>query len=463
MKLYLLRHGQTDWNASYRLQGQTDIPLNREGIHQAQKEAARVLSEGIVFDRVFTSPLIRARQTAEIVSGLSADRIVEDPRLIEMSFGPDEGTFYSFDPALREKMTENHRNFAYHPQAYQPPEGAETFGQLISRTADFLKSLIAEYGNKPDTILVVSHGAALHAMLFTMLSRTDMEEYWQPRIGNCRLMSVVRTGGAVILTEDTLCATLRGAAGGGDLYVFGREKKKRPETEGPVRYAGIISASVDAGLRPDADFTISGHMGKNRILLIAEKEARAARKIVTRDGEELITGNAQVTEDGKGGYDALLPSPSGKKAVLSLITYPRMRVVARGFAPVNPKVQVRDLPEEWKVPGSKRAEILLTDLPEGMGEIWLSFRYTAGSGQLETEDGGRKKDIPSGRACEGRVSLSSIDGELLRKESCRLILTLYPEEKGNPDRGTRPGDTAVKVRLPHEADLLCVRRIHVID
>jgi broad specificity phosphatase PhoE len=466
MRLYLLRHGQTDWNASHRLQGQTDIPLNPEGIRQAEKEAARAAAKGITFDRVFTSPLIRARQTAQIVSGLTGEGITEDKRLLEMSFGPDEGTFYSFDPKLSGKMSENHRNFAYHPQAYQAPEGAESFGQLISRTSDFLKSLLETYGNTQETILVVSHGAALHAMLFTMLARTDMEEYWQPRIGNCRLMSVVRTGGAVILTEDSLCEVLRGAAGGGDLYVFGREKGKRPEVAGPARYAGLISASVDAGLRPDADFTIGGSMGKDRILLLAEKEAEAAEKIVTRDGEELITGNAQVTEDGKGGYDALLPAPSGEKAVLSLITYPKMRVVARGFAPVNPKVQVTALPDELSVPGGKRAEILLTDLPEGMGEIWLSFRYTAVSGRLETPGGRKKAEIPGGLSREIKVGLSSLDRELLKKESCRLILTLYPDETGTPGKAGEAGKAespAGKVHLPHRAGVLCVRRIHVID
>ena len=67
MDIYLIRHGETDYNKKKRLQGVTDIPLNAQGIALAEKTAAGL--RDISFDRIYTSPLIRARRTAEIIRG----------------------------------------------------------------------------------------------------------------------------------------------------------------------------------------------------------------------------------------------------------------------------------------------------------------------------------------------------------------------------------------------------------
>ena len=67
MDIYLIRHGETDYNRGKRLQGVTDIPLNQRGIDLAEKTAAGL--RDISFDKIFTSPLIRARKTAEIIRG----------------------------------------------------------------------------------------------------------------------------------------------------------------------------------------------------------------------------------------------------------------------------------------------------------------------------------------------------------------------------------------------------------
>ena len=67
MKIYLIRHGETDWNLEQRLQGATDIPLNENGLELA-RETAKGLQD-VPFDVVYTSPLTRARQTAEIIRG----------------------------------------------------------------------------------------------------------------------------------------------------------------------------------------------------------------------------------------------------------------------------------------------------------------------------------------------------------------------------------------------------------
>lgn len=92
MKLYILRHGKTEWNRLGKVQGCVDIPLAEEGISLAAK-VGRALKE-VPFDLCFTSPLTRTRQTAELVLGERAKQIpvIVDPRIQEINFGVLEGS-----------------------------------------------------------------------------------------------------------------------------------------------------------------------------------------------------------------------------------------------------------------------------------------------------------------------------------------------------------------------------------
>src|SRR5665647_2476119 len=87
--IYLIRHGQTQWNVEGRLQGHTDIPLNEEGEKRALKLKEKL--EGIKFSAFFSSDLSRANKTAEIVTGLQKMEIVKTPDLRERSMGKWEG------------------------------------------------------------------------------------------------------------------------------------------------------------------------------------------------------------------------------------------------------------------------------------------------------------------------------------------------------------------------------------
>ena len=89
MKIYLIRHGETDWNLEQRLQGATDIPLNENGLELA-RETAQGLKE-VPFDLIYTSPLKRAKQTAEILRGERDIPLIEEPRIREICFGIYEG------------------------------------------------------------------------------------------------------------------------------------------------------------------------------------------------------------------------------------------------------------------------------------------------------------------------------------------------------------------------------------
>lgn len=92
MDIYLIRHGETDWNKEKKLQGVTDIPLNAYGIELAEKTAEGL--KDVPFDRIYTSPLIRAKKTAEIIRGNRPIDLVVKEELKEISFGDYEGHHY---------------------------------------------------------------------------------------------------------------------------------------------------------------------------------------------------------------------------------------------------------------------------------------------------------------------------------------------------------------------------------
>lgn len=126
MRLYALRHGETSWNVQRRFQGQSDIPLNDKGILLAE-----LTGEGLAnvpFDLAFTSPLCRARQTAELVLAGRDVPLYVEPRLIEMAFGVYEGVTANSGPGGT--LNQNLVDFICHAERYQAPEGGETFQEL---------------------------------------------------------------------------------------------------------------------------------------------------------------------------------------------------------------------------------------------------------------------------------------------------------------------------------------------
>lgn len=142
MKIYFVRHGRTEWNKQGRMQGREDIPLCPEGIEDAR--ATRNLLKDEVFDKVIVSPLMRARQTAEIINEYHNAPIVVEPRLIERDFGELEGvskTSFNFQDLF--SLTKVTR--------YKDAEPIEDFYKRI-------QECINEFKGKEGTILIVAHG-----------------------------------------------------------------------------------------------------------------------------------------------------------------------------------------------------------------------------------------------------------------------------------------------------------------
>ena len=146
--VYLLRHGQTAWNAdNNRYCGRTDIPLTEKGI--AQATAVREQLEGIQLDEVFSSPLQRARITAEIATGRN---VVTDRRLIEADFG-------QWEQKTREEFVAENAP-AWNAWANDPTNvcagvTGETGLAIVQRVDDFFNELLTKYST--GTFLVAAH------------------------------------------------------------------------------------------------------------------------------------------------------------------------------------------------------------------------------------------------------------------------------------------------------------------
>lgn len=157
--LVVLRHGQTDWNLEHRFQGHADIPLNARGIGQA--EAAASALKGEHFDAVYSSPLARAMQTAELLCP-SAD-IHTDPRLMEINVGSWAG--HTWDEII-EKMPGYEDKYANGIDFRRSPTG-ETLADIVARGLPAVEEIAERH--RGGTVLVVSHGLLLNRVLHAML------------------------------------------------------------------------------------------------------------------------------------------------------------------------------------------------------------------------------------------------------------------------------------------------------
>ena len=200
MLLYILRHGETVWNAERRVQGLLGSDLSEKGVTLAQTTRAGLLD--VPFDLCITSPLLRARHTAELVLAGRDVPIIEDERIREISFGAWEGMILAGPRA--EVPMDRWMRFIEDPFAFEPPEGAETIRDVIARTGDFLTELTADGTRRDQTILLSTHGCAARALLNAVYE--DKADFWHGKVPpNCSV-SIVRadSGKLELLEEDHL-------------------------------------------------------------------------------------------------------------------------------------------------------------------------------------------------------------------------------------------------------------------
>jgi len=151
--LCLIRHGQTDWNLEGRYQGQSDVPLNEKGLAQAEQLKENL--NGHTFAAIYSSDLIRARQTAEPVASLFGLHVQIEPRLREINQGQWEGVLVE---DIKARYAEIWSQRTIDPANVRPP-GGETVREVATRVYAALNDIARDHPN--GNVLIVSHGLSI--------------------------------------------------------------------------------------------------------------------------------------------------------------------------------------------------------------------------------------------------------------------------------------------------------------
>lgn len=172
-KLYLIRHGQTQWNVENRVCGHADVPLDEVGRAQAMAAAGQLIGKDI--GRVIASPLDRAQQTARLlVEGSGLDLPIEtDARLIEHDFGANDGL---------DRRDEGFLAVRRHVAFRQP--GGESVFQVVHRVYSLIEEVKAQ---GEENVLFVCHGAVSRVVRSYFADMTN-EEFFGYLAGNCELV-----------------------------------------------------------------------------------------------------------------------------------------------------------------------------------------------------------------------------------------------------------------------------------
>ncbi len=202
MKIYVIRHGETEYNKKGCLQGWLDIPLNENG-----EKTAILTGEGlkdVAFDYVFTSPLKRAYRTAELVvaGGTSNPPFICDDRLREISWGEWEGLGCTDENM--EVNPEIYFDFYRDCFHFSGAPGGESIVDNINRMGDFYQDILGRKELADKTILVSTHGCATRALLHHVYE--DKSDYWHGCVpANCVVNIIeVKDGVGTLVGDDIL-------------------------------------------------------------------------------------------------------------------------------------------------------------------------------------------------------------------------------------------------------------------
>lgn len=152
--IFLIRHGQTDWNLAGKIQGHADIPLNEAGKEQAQKVAQYLKKKQASLAALYSSDLQRAHQTAQEIAAIFALEIVLAADLREGHFGKIEG------------LTKQERQDLYgllKDEELPEKVGAEPRDKVVARVMNYLHTIVQKHKSEP--VAIVTHGWLLHSLL----------------------------------------------------------------------------------------------------------------------------------------------------------------------------------------------------------------------------------------------------------------------------------------------------------
>lgn len=202
MELYFIRHGETDWNQARKVQGWSDIPLNEYGRYLAEETAEGM--KDVQFDLAFTSPLLRAKETAEIILRGREIPLLETESIKEMCFGKYEGMCISGPNQAPE--TSEFNKFFKDTEHYIPSEDGESVQELLNRTGKFLEEICGNPEYQEKRILISTHGATMTALLNNIKGNLKIADFWIEKVpANCAVtVAEVKDGKAKITRENLI-------------------------------------------------------------------------------------------------------------------------------------------------------------------------------------------------------------------------------------------------------------------
>lgn len=180
VRFLFVRHGKTAYNERHLLQGQTDIPLSETGIKEAELTRISLLSYSI--DEIYTSPLLRAKQTADIIARDRDIPVYLEPALIEMNFGTLEGKC-TYESGLGKKRKMYFTRFP----------GGENYLDVASRIYPFLKSVEEKHRGENKTVLLVGHMGIYRVIRSYFIDMTN-EEFEKGRVKNAEVVMLPQKG-----------------------------------------------------------------------------------------------------------------------------------------------------------------------------------------------------------------------------------------------------------------------------
>ncbi|MGB2814698.1 MAG: histidine phosphatase family protein [Dehalococcoidales bacterium] len=190
-EIILARHSETEWNVAEVFRGQIDIDLSETGVKQA-KLLAEYLSTSAI-EAVYSSPLKRARETAEIIARPHKLKVNADPDLIDFDFGQWQGLSHE---EVKEKYEDLYTKWVTHPEQVSMP-GGESLEDVARRVIRFRNRIIAGHHG---IILIVGHRVVNKIMLCTMLG-LDNSHFWKTRQDTCGISILTYQDEQFILTR----------------------------------------------------------------------------------------------------------------------------------------------------------------------------------------------------------------------------------------------------------------------
>lgn len=182
MKLFLIRHGQTDWNIKGKIQGSCDIELNDTGIIQAEELGNKILENKYKFSKIYSSPQRRAIKTAEILSKVTNVEYISIEGLEEINLGEWEGLSWA---EVKEKYSTEYKEWYINRRYTKPPKG-ESYQDMLQRVLTSIYKIINE---NCDNVVIVTHSAVIMCIQ-CYLTNTPFDEMTKFKTDNTSITEI---------------------------------------------------------------------------------------------------------------------------------------------------------------------------------------------------------------------------------------------------------------------------------